>query len=381
MPNKDYYKTLGVEKSASIDEIKSAYRKLAKQYHPDLNPNNPDAAQKFKEINEAYEVLSDANKRSNYDQFGSATNNPNDFFGGGGRGFGGANFGNGSFSGFEDIFDIFSSFGGRSRSASRNTPGEDILTRINLSFKEAVFGCEKTLRVTRTEKCEHCSGTGAKNGTAYQTCSECHGTGRVRYSQDTIFGRIVNEGVCKTCNGSGKIIKEKCEECNGKGIYKTTKEIKINIPAGIDNGQVITMRNNGNASTNGGTNGDLQIEVTVTPHEMLARDGYNLYIDLPIPYTLAFLGGKINVPTCDGVYELTIPALTQPNTVFKLKGKGVKNLNKDAKGDLIVTVRVEMPKTSSKQEKTIIEELQKASSIQNYQKSKAYLDKLNKLAN
>ena len=380
MPNKDYYETLGVEKSATTDDIKSAYRKLAKKYHPDLNPNNPEAAQKFKEVNEAYEVLSDANKRSNYDQFGSATNNPNDFFGGGGRGFGGANFGNGSFSGFEDIFDIFSSFGGRTRQASRNTPGDDIVTSINLSFKEAVFGCEKTIKVTRTEKCEHCSGTGSKNGTAHETCSECKGTGRVRYTQDTIFGRVVNEGVCKTCNGTGRIIKEKCSECNGKGINKTTTEIKVKIPAGIDNGQVITMRNQGHASSNGGVNGDLQIEVSVAPHEMLNRDGFNLYIDLPIPFTTAYLGGKVNVPTPDGMYELTIPALTQANTVFKLKGKGIKMLNRDGKGDIIVTVRVEMPKSSSKHDKELIEKLAETISIQNYQKTKTYQDKLKKLS-
>ncbi len=380
MPNKDYYKILGVEKSATSDEIKSAYRKLAKQYHPDLNPNNPEAAAKFKEVGEAYEVLSDATKRSNYDQFGSASGNPNDFFGGGAGGFGGGNFGNGGFSGFEDVFDIFSSFGRGGRAAARNTPGDDIVTSINLSFKEAVFGCEKTIKVNRTEKCEHCTGTGAKHGTAYETCVECKGTGRVRYTQDTIFGRVVNEGVCKTCNGSGKKIKEKCDECNGKGVTKVSKEIKIKIPAGIDNGQVITMRNNGHASTNGGPNGDLQIEVSVAQHEMLNRDGFNLYIDLPIPFTLAYLGGKVNVPTTEGLYELTIPPLTQPNTVFKLKNRGIKMLNRDGMGDLIVTVRVEMPKSASKQDKEIIEKLQDTISVQNYQKTKSYQDKLKKVA-
>lgn len=376
MPNKDYYSILGVSKTASQDEIKSAYRKLAKQYHPDLHPNDAECAQKFKDINEAYEILGDSTKRSNYDQFGNA--NGNDFFGNSG-GFSSGGFS--GFGGFEDIFsNIFSGFGGASRT-QEVSQGEDIVTHLDLSFEEAVFGCEKTIKVSRAEKCSSCSGTGAKNGTHMETCSDCKGTGQVRFVQDTMFGRVVKTGVCKKCNGKGKIIKEKCSDCNGKGIVNIQKEIKIKIPAGIDNNQVITMRNNGHASFNGGPNGDLQIEVSVRPHEILQRDGANLYLDLYVPFTTAYLGGKVTIPTTNGTQELTIPALTQPNTVFRLKGKGIKHLNREAYGDIIVTLRVEMPKSASKQDKEVIQKLQEVSSIANFAKSKAYEDKIKKYSN
>ena len=381
MPNKDYYETLGVSKSASQDDIKSAYRKLAKLYHPDLHPNDPDCAQKFKEINEAYEVLGDSNKRSNYDQFGSA-NGPGDFggFGSSGGGFG-QRFNTGSFSGFEDIFDMFSGFagGGNSRRSEIQVAGEDIEVNINLSFKEAVFGCEKTIKVTKLEKCNSCSGTGAKGGKEYETCPDCHGSGQARYVQNTIFGQMVNVGPCKKCNATGKIIKTKCPDCNGKGHTKQQQEIKIKIPAGIDNNQVITMRGKGNASVKNGPNGDLLINVSVENHEILVRDGYNLLLDLPIPFTTAYLGGKVKIPTTDGFYELTIPALTQPNTVFKLRNKGVKYLQKEVYGDLIVTVRVEMPKDISKYEKELVKKLDDSISLNSYKKHKTYQDKLSKL--
>ena len=374
MPNKDYYSILGVSKSASQDEIKSAYRKLAKQYHPDLHPNDEACAQKFKDVNEAYEILGDSTKRSNYDQFGSAS--PNDFFGNSG-GFGGNGFG-GGFGGFEDIFsNIFSGFGGGAR-AQEVSQGEDIVTKMTLSFEEAVFGCEKIIKVNRVEKCSHCSGTGAKNGTELETCPECKGSGHVRFVQDTMFGRVVKTGVCKTCSGKGKIVKEKCSDCNGRGTVNVQKEIKIKIPAGIDNNQVITMRGNGHASHNGGPNGDLQIEITVRPHEILQRDGTNLYLDLYVPFTTAYLGGKVTIPTTNGSQELTIPALTQPNTVFRLKGKGIKHLNKESYGDIIVTLRVEMPKQASKQDKELLEKLKEAQNISSYAKSKAYEDKIKK---
>lgn len=382
MPNKDYYDILGVSKSASQDDIKSAYRKLAKLYHPDLHPNDPECAKKFKEVNEAYEVLGDSGKRSNYDQFGSASGNPNDFFGGannGGGGFGGR-FSTGGFSGFEDIFDIFSSFGGgNSRKSEVQVAGEDIEVNINLSFKEAVFGCEKTIKVTKLDKCEHCNGTGAKDGRDYDTCPDCHGTGQARYTQNTIFGQMVNVGPCKTCNATGKIIKTKCPDCNGKGNIKTQQEIKIKIPAGIDDNQTITLRGKGNASVRNGPNGDLLINVTVEQHPILVRDGYNLLLDLPIPFTTACLGGKVKIPTSDGLYDLTIPALTQPNTVFKLKNKGIKYLQKEVYGDLIVTVRIEMPKDISRYEKELVEKLDDNISLASYKKFKAYQDKLAKL--
>lgn len=379
MAERNYYDILGVSKNASQDEIKSAYRKLAKQYHPDLHPNDEECARKFKEAAEAYEVLSDPQKKSNYDQFGSATNNPNDFFGRGGAGFGGANFGNGSFSGFEDIFNIFSSFGaGRNETTNAQIPGDDIEVSLDLSFEEAVFGCEKIIKVNKTEKCTSCHGTGAKNGTAHETCPECHGAGKIRYAQDTIFGRVVNVGPCKKCNGSGKIIKEKCSDCKGSGNKKVVKEVKIKIPAGIDNNQVITMRGQGNASTQKGPAGDLVIDITVQKHDLLVRDGFDLLLDLPIPFTTAYLGGTVAIPTTKGVYELTIPALTQPNTVFRLKGKGIKNLNREAYGDIVVTVRVEMPKQMGKAEKELMQKLMDSISENSYQKNKTYLEKMKK---
>ena len=378
---KDYYELLGVSKTASQDEIKSAYRKLAKLYHPDLHPNDPKCAQKFKEINEAYEVLGDSNKRANYDQFGTASGNPNDFFGGASSGgFGG--FSSGSFSGFEDIFDIFSSSfgGGRSRrSESLQVQGEDITVNINLSFKEACFGCEKTIKVTKLQKCSSCGGVGAKNGKEYETCPDCGGSGQVRYTQNTLFGQMVNVGPCKRCNATGKIIKVKCPDCNGKGSVKVQEEIKVKIPAGIDNEQVITMRGKGSASPKVGPNGDLLINISVEPHPVLVRDGFNLLLDLPIPFTTAYLGGKVKIPLPDGFYELTIPALTQPNTVFKLRNKGIKYLQKEVYGDLIVTVRVELPNTLSKYEKDLVEKLDDSTSLNSYKKFKAYQDKISKL--
>lgn len=381
MPNnKDYYGILGVSKSASQDEIKSAYRKLAKQYHPDLHPGDEACAQKFKEINEAYEVLGDENKRSNYDQYGTADSNAGFGGFGGGNPFGSGNPFGGSFSGFGDIFeDIFSQMGGRGRTSSVSIPGENISVNINLSFKEAVFGCEKTINITKLNKCSACSGTGAKGGTELATCPDCHGTGQMRYTQNSIFGQVVTTGPCKTCNATGKIIKVKCEACSGKGTIKSTESVTIKIPAGIDNDQVITMRGRGNASVRNGPNGDLLINVSVASHPILERKGFDLLLDLPIPFTTAYLGGKVMIPTADGEYELTIPSLTQPNTIFKLKGKGVPKLQRDGRGDLVVTVRVEMPKEFSKKEKELIESLQNSISPNAYKNVKLYQDKMQKL--
>lgn len=376
--NKDYYKILGVEKNASQDEIKSAYRKLAKQYHPDLHPNDDDCAQKFKEVNEAYEVLGDSNKRASYDQYGSA--NPNDFFGGGNP-FGAGGFSGGAnFGGFEDLFDMFSSsFGSGRRQGSVQVPGEDINLEMNLSFKEAVFGCEKTIKINRLEKCEHCSGTGAKDGREYSTCPDCHGTGQVRMVQNSIFGQVQTVGPCKTCNATGRIIKVKCPDCAGRGSIKKAQELKVKIPAGIDNNQVITMRGKGNASIKNGPNGDLTISITVTPHPILVRDGFNLLLDLPVPFTTAYLGGKVTIPLADGTFDLDIPALTQPNTIMRLKNKGVKLLQRDGYGDLIVTIRVEMPKEASRKDKEMMEQLANGMSANSFKKTKAYQDKLSKL--
>lgn len=238
---KNYYETLGVEKNASADEIKSAYRRLAKKYHPDLNPNNPEAAEKFKEINEAYETLSDPTKKSNYDTYGSA--NPNDFFGGanGAGGFGGF-----SFDGMDDLFNIFGGFGGAGRTATQSVRGSDVQVKIRISFTDAVFGIKREVNVTRVEECNSCNGTGAKGGTEYTKCSECGGTGTARYTENSLFGRVIRTGPCQACGGTGKIIKEKCSDCGGAGTKRVNAKIVVDIPAGIDNGQVITMRGKGN---------------------------------------------------------------------------------------------------------------------------------------
>lgn len=337
----NYYDVLGVDKNASPDEIKSAYRKLAKQYHPDINKGE-DAAAKFKEINEAYEVLSDANKKANYDQYGSAEGpNPNDFFrgaGGGGRGGFGFDFG--------DIFgNIFGGGFGRGQGEGFSpVAGQDITTKINLTFEEAVKGIKKDITYTRTEECSECRGTGAKNGTEYSTCSECGGSGYVRYNQDTIFGRITQSGACKTCNGTGRVIKEKCSCCNGKGVKRGPYTLSITIPAGINDNQVVTVRGYGDAGARGGPSGDLQIVVSVAEHPLLKRDGYNILLDVPVPFTVAMLGGKVIIPSVEGKLELNIPENTQSGTVLKLRGKGVKHLNSNSMGDMLVTIKVELPK-------------------------------------
>lgn len=338
-----YYDILGVDKNASADEIKSAYRRLAKKYHPDLNKDNPDAATRFKEINEAYEVLSDTTKKANYDQYGSASGpNPNDFFRGGAGGAGGFDF---------DLGDIFGNifgggFGSRAQPGSGFNPvaGNNITTKINLSFAEAVKGVKKDITYTRTEECSECRGTGAKNGTEYSTCTECGGSGYVRYNQDTIFGRITQSGPCKTCNGTGRVIREKCACCAGKGVKRGSFTLSITIPAGIDNNQVVTVRGYGDAGARGGPSGDLEIVVSVAEHPLLKRDGFDILLDVPIPFTMAMLGGKVVIPSVDGKLELSIPENTQSGTVLKLRGKGIKHLNKNVIGDMLITVKVELPK-------------------------------------
>ncbi len=365
MAKKNYYETLGVDKNASADDIKSAYRKLAKKYHPDLNKDNPEAAEKFKEVNEAYECLSDPTKKSNYDQFGSAEGmNPNDFFGGAGGGFGG----------FEDIFsNFFGNFGGGAARTSTAVRGDDIQVRMTLSFKEAVFGCTKDITMPRVENCEHCNGTGAKGGTKYHTCHECGGAGTVRYTENTMLGRVIRQGMCKTCSGTGKIVDEKCSECNGNGYRKVTSKVSVKVPAGIADGQVLTMRGKGNAGVRGGATGDLHIIVTVTPHPVLDRDGYDLNLKLYVPFTTLLLGGEVEVPLTDGYTMLKIPELTQSNTVFKLKGKGIKHLNSNSYGNIVVTVVGETPKNLSKEDKIALGKIRDTMSINNYSRYKSYL--------
>lgn len=365
---KNYYETLGIDKNASSEEIKSAYRKLAKQYHPDINKTE-EASAKFKEINEAYECLSDPQKKSNYDQFGSSE---------GPQGFGGAGGGFSGFGGFEDIFNMFSGFGGGTSRANAKMVGEDINVRVNISFKEACLGGTKSVSINRVENCEECHGTGAKNGTEFTTCSHCGGTGQVREVKNTMFGQMVNVGTCSHCGGTGKIIKEKCAECMGKGFNKRARTITITIPAGVNDGQVLTLRGEGNSGVNGGSSGNLNIILGVGSHELLTRKEFNLYATIPVPFTTLLLGGEIKVPSVNETLTLKIPELTQPGTVFKLKGKGVKMLRKEAFGDLFITVNAEFPKSLDKKSREALQNLSKDINDGSYQKYRDYVLKLNR---
>ena len=372
MANKDYYSVLGVNKSASDDEIKSAYRQLAKKYHPDLN-KAPEAAEKFEEINEAYSVLGDKQKRANYDQYGSE-DGPQGFSSG--QGFSGFSQGEG-FGGFEDIFNIFSNFGGRNREAQVREEGEDVNLNLVISFLDAAFGCEKEITVTRKERCKDCHGTGAKTDSDYVTCKECNGTGRVTYTQQTLFGMTRTVGTCRNCGGKGKVVKDKCPNCRGTGLKTVTTKIKVKIPAGIDNEQVIRLNGEGNqtASTNG-VPGDLRIAITVQNHPLLVRKGFDLYVDVYVPITTLMLGGKVEVPTLKGVQTIDVAPLTQSNTKYTLKGKGVKYLKGLGSGDIIVTLKGEMPKDIDKNTQKLIKELQNSISEKAYPKTNNYKKKL-----
>ena len=373
---RDYYEVLGVDKSASEDELKRAYRKAAKKYHPDLNPGDAEAERNFKEVNEAYEVLSDSEKRSRYDQFGHAGVDPN--FGAGGAGGYGGGFGGD----FGDLGDIFSSFfGGGFGGGRRNNPnaprrGNDIAASVNISFEEAAKGCEKTVKVTKIDTCKECGGSGAEKGTTTKTCPVCHGTGQVTTAQRTPLGMFQTQKVCDHCHGSGKVIEKPCKTCSGKGRIRHTVEQKVKIPAGIDDGQVINLRGGGDAGVNGGPAGDLRINVNVRPHPIFERRGYDVYCEIPITFTQAALGAEIIVPTLDGKVKFTIHEGTQPGDEFKLKGKGVQRLNYNGKGDQYVKITVEVPKDLSKAQKEKLREFDSVSSDKNYKKQKSFMDKI-----
>ena len=373
---RDYYEVLGVSKGASDDEIKKAYRVLAKKYHPDMNPGDKEAEAKFKEANEAYAVLSDSEKRAKYDQFGHAAFDPSM---GGGSGFGGF----GGFGGDFDFGDIFSSFfgggsGGSSRS-SRNMPieGDDVMARITISFDEAVFGCKKEISFARIEACPDCGASGAAKGTSPETCESCHGSGRVTVQQQTILGYMQTQRTCSNCRGTGKIIKTPCKNCNGKGSIKVNKKLEVTIPAGIDSMQRIILRGQGSAGRNGGSAGDLIIEVRVKEHSLFTRERNNIYCEIPISFSEAALGAEIDIPVLGGKTEkFTIPEGTQTGTSFTVKGKGIPDINSKRKGDLIITVLVETPKNLTSEQKKLLTEFSKSLGEGNTGKKNSFFKKL-----
>lgn len=353
---RDYYEVLGVSKNATDDEIKKAYRSLAKKYHPDLNPGDSEAEKKFKEANEAYEVLSDSDKRDKYDRFGHAAFDPSS---GGGSGFGGF----GGFGGDFDFGDIFSSFFGGSTGSSsrsrRNAPieGDDVGTYVNLTFEEAAFGCKKDIEFSRIEACPDCDATGAERGTTTETCSACRGTGHVTVKRQTMLGFMQTQTPCSPCKGTGKIIKCPCKNCNGKGYIKLRKKFEINIPAGIDHLQRIVKRGQGSAGRNGGPNGDLIIEVRVAEDKIFTRDENNIFCEVPISFAEAALGAEIDIPILGGGTEkYDIPEGTQTGTSFTLRGRGIPDINSGRKGDLIITVVVETPRNLSSEQKKLLGE-------------------------
>ena len=364
---KDYYSILGVDKNATQDDIKKAYRTQVKKCHPDLHPGDEKAAERFKELNEANEVLSDEKKRKNYDTFGDPNGNMGGF-GGGASGFSG-------FGGFEDIFgDFFGNFGGRRSRTQTQTKGEDITLELSLSFLDAAKGCKREISYTRNQPCSSCKGTGAKSGTAYKTCEKCGGTGEVQYASGGGFFRTVSVRPCDECNGTGKKIIESCLDCKGKGYIKTTTKLNIEIPAGADTGSYIRKIGYGEASRNGGPSGDLIIVMKVEPSKIFTRKNFDLYVSVPISFKTAALGGKVKIPLIDETLEYTIPEGTQSGKIFFVRGKGIKT-NRGT-GDLYIEILVEVPARLSRAQRKALEEFEKETEIKQCPEMRAYKDKI-----
>lgn len=378
MSKRDYYEVLGVSKTATQDELKKAYRKLARKYHPDLNKDNAEAAEKFKECNEAYSVLSDEQKRAQYDQFGHAAFENGGM--GGGGGFGGAGgFGGFGGSGMEDIFDMFfGGQGGRGGRSSKAGPqrGADLRFDLEISFEEAAFGLEKEINLYRDEVCDHCHGEGAEPGSKVETCPECNGSGYVRFTQNTMFGQMVNERPCSRCKGEGKIISEPCKECRGKGTVKRNKKLKVKIPAGVDNGSRLRVSNEGEAGAKGGHSGDLYVYLYVKPHKFFERDGTTVLCEVPINIVQATLGADIKVPTLDGQVTMKIPEGTQPGKVMRIKGKGIPSLRNSSRGDQLVRIKVVVPTKLSDKQKDALRKFADISKDNINPEEKSFMDKV-----
>ena len=359
---RDYYEVLGVSKDADEDTLKKAYRKLAKKYHPDANPGDKEAEAKFKEASEAYSVLSDPQKRQQYDQFGHAA-----FEQGGGAGYGGG----------------FGGFGGSSRRANPNAPrkGQDIRVRITLSFDEAVHGCKKNITITRQQECTECHGSGCAAGSSPETCPDCGGRGFVIRQQRTPFGVMQTQQPCSRCGGKGKLVKNPCKVCHGSGKVATKKTLEVSIPMGIDDDQSFALRGMGDAGTNGGPAGDVIVMVTVRPSEVFQRDGYDVWVTVPITYSQAVLGDSVTVPSIDGKVEYTVPEGTQSGTTFRLRGKGIQYLNGRGRGDMYVKCEVEIPKKLNKAQRDALKKFEGTLKEENYEKRKGFFKKLKDMFN
>lgn len=373
---RDYYEVLGLKKGASDEEIKKAFRKMAMKYHPDRNPGDKEAEEKFKELNEAYSILSDPDKKDKYDRFGFAGVDPNAGFGGGAGGF------NGGFGGFEDIFDMFGGMfgggfgGGATAQQRRNAPmkGRDLQKAMKITFEEAAFGVKKTIKMAKYVTCEHCAGSGAEPGTSKTTCPVCNGTGQVNSVHRTPFGQFQSVTPCTNCGGTGEIIETPCNECGGSSRVKKSVTISVDIPAGVDNDSVISIRGQGEPGLNGGPAGDLYIVLSVEPHKLFKRNGNDLYIEMPVTFAQAALGDDITVPTLEEKVSYKIPAGTQPGTTFRLKGKGITAARSSRAGDLYVKVNIEIPTKLTGKQKKAIEEMNKTLGLDCYQKKKSFAD-------
>lgn len=375
---RDYYDILGVDKNADAQAIKKAYRKLAMKYHPDRNPDNKEAEEKFKEVNEAYEVLSDENKRRTYDQFGHEGVN-------GQGGFGGQGFGGQGFGGFEDIFgdvfgDIFGGGFGNSRTRRRGPErGSDIRHSINISFEEAAFGKKTSIKLNRSEECSECNGSGAKVGTSKKTCPTCNGAGEVRTVQRTPFGNIASSRICSTCEGEGEVIESPCPKCSGRGSTRKVKTIEVDIPAGIDDGQMIKLSGQGEIGNKGGPRGDLYLVINVERHPLFTREGNDIHFEMPITFVQAALGDEIEVPTLDGKVKYKVPEGTQTGTVFRLREKGIPRIRGNSRGDQYVKVVVDVPKKLNESQKDILREFAKECGEEVHERQNSFLKKIEKL--
>lgn len=373
MAQKDYYNILGVSKTASADEIKSAYRRLAKQYHPDLHPGDNAAAEKFKEINEAYSVVGDPDKRGKYDRGEMDMNGGFNPYGAGGF----------SASGFDDIFDMFSDafgFGGsRRRSAQQSSVGSDITYTVELTFMESILGCKKPVNFARVERCSACGGSGAKDESSLKTCDKCGGSGQVRQVRNTMFGQQISVGACAKCGGTGKIVADTCKTCGGKGTVRKNKVINVSIPAGVENGAVLQLAGEGNAPRGkGGRNGNLLLVMSVKPSRVFQRQNFDLYVTVPVSYATAVLGGEIEIPAPDGVFIHKLAESTSNGETLRFRGKGIRTA-RGITGDLYVTISVEVPKNISRSQRRAIEDFERDCSLKNYSKRKEFLDEISKL--